>query len=87
MAEADPVQDKGSIAAQELRLYVERVERLNEEIKGINDDKKDVFAEMKSRGYDTSIVKELIKIRGQKKGEFEERSMILETYMAALGMI
>lgn len=85
MAEAG--HNSGSIAAQELRLFVERVERLNEEIKGINDDKKDVFSEMKGRGYDTAIVKEVIKIRGQKKGEHEEKSMILETYMAARGMI
>jgi len=87
MAEADTVEDKTSIAAQDLRLFVERVERLNEEIKGINDDKKEVFAEMKGRGYDTGIVKKLIQIRTKKKGEHEEESMLLETYMAALGMI
>lgn len=88
MAEADPtIEDKGSIAAQELRLFVERIERLEEEIKGINDDKKDVYAEMKGRGYDAKIVKKLLAIRRKKKGEHEEESMVLETYMAALGMI
>jgi uncharacterized protein (UPF0335 family) len=79
--------DKTSIAAQELRLYVERVERLEEEQKGINEDKAEVYSEMKGRGYDTKIVKKLIAIRRKKKGEHEEESMLLETYMAALGMI
>ena len=87
MAEADISQDKGSIAAQELRLFVERVERPEEEKKGIADDIKDVMSEMKARGYDTKIVRKLITIRRKKKGEHEEESMVLETYMAALGMI
>ncbi len=87
MAEADPTEDKGSIAAQELRLFVERVERLEEEKRGIADDIKDVMSEMKSRGYDTKIVRRLLGIRKKRKGEFEEENMILETYLAALGMI
>lgn len=84
---ADTAEDKQSIAAQELRLFVERVERLREEAKGINDDISDVYKEMKGRGYDTGVVKDLIKIRAKKKGEHEERTALLEVYMAALGMI
>ena len=84
---ADNTEDKGSITAQELRLFIERVERLEEEKKGIGDDIKDVMSEMKGRGYDTKIVRKLISIRKKKKGEHEEEAMILETYMAALGMI
>ncbi len=76
-----------SSAAQELRLFVERVERLEEEIKGINEDKRDVYAEMKGLGYDPKIVKKLLAIRRKKKGEHEEEMMVLETYMSALGMI
>ena len=87
MAEADSSQDNGSIAAQELRLFVERVERLEEEKKGIADDIKEVMSEMKGRGYDTTIVRRVIRIRKKKKGEFEEENMVLETYLAALGMI
>jgi len=87
MAEADTIEEKGSIAAQELRLFVERVERLEEEKKGIADDIKEVMSEMKGRGYDTKIVRKIIAIRRKKKGEHEEEAMILETYMAALGMI
>jgi uncharacterized protein (UPF0335 family) len=84
---ADETEDKGSIAAQELRLFIERVERLEEEKKGIADDIKDVMSEMKGRGYDTKIVRKLISIRKKKKGEHDEEQMVLETYMAALGMI
>jgi len=87
MAEADTTEDKGSIAAQELRLFVERVERLEEEKKGIADDIRDVMSEMKGRGYDSKVVRRLIGIRKKRKGEFEEENMVLETYMAALGMI
>lgn len=87
MADGEAAEDKGSIAAQELRLFVERVERLEEEKKGIADDIKDVMSEMKGRGYDTRIVRKLISIRKKKKGEHEEEEMLLETYMAALGMM
>ncbi len=84
---ATETEDTGSIAAQELRLFIERVERLEEEIKGINDDKKEVYSEMKGRGYDTKIVKKVLAIRRKKKGEHEEEEMVLETYLSALGMI
>ena len=87
MADADSTPEKGSIAAQELRLFVERVERLEEEKKGIADDIREVMSEMKGRGYDTRIVRKILVIRKKKKGEHEEEAMLLETYMAALGMI
>ena len=74
-------------ASEELRLFVERVERLEEEKNGIADDIKEVMSEMKGRGYDTKIVRKLISIRKKKKGEHEEEAMVLETYMAALGML
>lgn len=79
--------DKGSIAAQEYRLFVERVERLHEEKRGIEEDISEVFKEMRGRGYDVKQTKNIIAIRRKKKGEYEEEQMVLETYMAALGMI
>jgi uncharacterized protein (UPF0335 family) len=86
-----PTDERGagdnSIAAQELRRFVERVERLDEEIAGLNDDKREIYSEMKGRGYDPKIIKKVLAIRRKKKGEHEEEQMILETYMAALGMI
>lgn len=67
--------------------YVERAERLNEEIKALNDDKRDMFAEAKGNGFDVKALKEVIKIRGQDPNERQERDTILETYMQALGML
>jgi uncharacterized protein (UPF0335 family) len=78
---------KGTVAADELRLLIERAERLEEEKKAIADDIKDVMAEAKARGYDTKAIRTIMRIRKKKKEEFQEEEAILETYMAALGMI
>ena len=77
----------GHVAADELRLLIERAERLEEEKKGITDDIKDVMAEAKSRGYDAKAIKKIMAIRKKKKEEYQEEEAILETYMHALGMI
>jgi uncharacterized protein (UPF0335 family) len=77
----------GQVAADELRLLIERAERLEEEKKGIADDIKDVFAEAKSRGYDPKAIKKIMSIRKKKREEFQEEEAILETYMQALGML
>jgi uncharacterized protein (UPF0335 family) len=77
----------GNVAADELRLLIERAERLEEEKKGITDDINDVFAEGKGRGYDPKAMKKLIAIRKKKKEEYQEEEAILEVYMQALGMI
>ena len=87
MAEADAMGGKGTVAADELRLLIERAERLEEEKKAIADDIKDVMAEAKARGYDTKAIRQIMRIRKKKKEEFQEEEAILETYMAALGMI
>ncbi|WP_174286682.1 DUF2312 domain-containing protein [Sphingomonas bacterium] len=77
----------GSVAADELRLLIERAERLAEEKKGIADDEKDVFAEAKGRGYDPKAIRRIIAIRKKNKEDYREEEAILETYLAALGMI
>lgn len=77
----------GHVAADEIRLLVERAERLEEEKRGIADDIKDVFAEAKGRGYDPKALREIIRIRRQKREEYQEAQSILEVYMQALGMI
>ncbi|MCC2980467.1 MULTISPECIES: DUF2312 domain-containing protein [unclassified Sphingomonas] len=77
----------GQVAAEELRLLIERAERLEEEKKGIADDIKDVFAEAKSRGYDPKAIKKIMSIRKKKREEYQEEEAILETYMQALGML
>lgn len=84
---ADEGTGGGHVAKDELRLLIERVERLEEEKKGIADDIKDVYAEAKSRGYDAKAIKKIVAIRKKKKEEWQEEEAILETYMHALGML
>jgi uncharacterized protein (UPF0335 family) len=73
-------------ADDRLRLLIERVERLEEEKKGIQDDIKDVYAEAKATGYDAKIMKQIVRIRKMKPDDRREMEAILQTYMAALGI-
>lgn len=75
-----------NVAADELRLLIERAERLEEEKKGIADDIKDVYGEAKGRGYDPKIIKRVVALRKRKREEVQEENAILETYLSALGM-
>ena len=77
----------GAVAADELRLLIERAERLEVEKKGIADDIKDVMAEAKGRGYDPKAIRKILSIRKKKKEEYQEEEAILEVYLQALGMI
>lgn len=81
---ADPAHDMTT--DERLRLLVERVERLEEERKGISDDIRDVYAEAKAVGYDTKIMREIVKLRKMKPDDRHERDVILDTYRAALGL-
>jgi uncharacterized protein (UPF0335 family) len=74
------------VAAEELKQFVERVERLEEEKKAISGDIREVYAEMKRRGFDVKAVREIIKIRRQDHSERKEMEAILELYMSALNM-
>lgn len=69
-----------------LRLLIERVERLEEEKKGLADDIRDAFAEMKAVGYDVKIVRQIIRLRRMKPDDRREMESILDTYKAALGI-
>jgi uncharacterized protein (UPF0335 family) len=69
-----------------LRLLIERIERLEEEKKGISDDIRDVYAEAKAVGYDTKIMRQIIRLRKMKPDDRAEQETILDTYKAALGM-
>ena len=74
------------IAADQLRLLIERIERLEEEKKGIADDIKDVYAEAKSTGFDTKTIRTIVKLRKMEKHHRDEAEMLLDTYKAALGL-
>ena len=75
-----------TVAAGQLRAFIERIERLEEEKKTIADDIKEVFAEMKGTGFDTKAVRAIIRLRKQDQAERQEAEAILDLYMAALGM-
>lgn len=74
-------------AKDQLKAFVERIEKLEEEKKAIADDIRDVYAEAKANGFDTKALREIIKLRKLEPAEREERDAILETYMHALGML
>ena len=69
-----------------LRLLIERIERLEEEKKGIADDIRDVYAEAKAVGYDPKIMRQVVRLRKMKPDARSEMEIILETYKAALGL-
>ena len=73
-------------AAEDLRHGIERVERLLEEKKGIADDILDVFREYKSKGFDTKMMRQIIKIRAMKPEDRREMEELLEVYKLALGI-
>lgn len=69
-----------------LRLLIERIERLEEEKKGIADDIREVYAEAKAVGYDPKIMREVVKLRKMRPDDRSEQETILDTYKNALGM-
>jgi uncharacterized protein (UPF0335 family) len=74
-------------AKDQLKAFVERVERLEEEKKTISDDIRDVYAEAKGNGYDVKALRAIVRLRKQDADERKEHETILETYMHALGML
>ncbi len=75
------------IAADELRAFIERYERLEAEKKDIADQQKEVMAEAKGRGYDTKVLRKVISLRKRDKDDIAEEEAVLEMYKAALGMV
>ena len=75
-----------SVAQDQLRAFVERIERMEEEKKAIADDIKEIYAEAKGNGFDTKVLRQVIRIRKQDRNERLEQEAILELYMSALGM-
>ena len=75
-----------AIAADELRLLIERIERLEEEKKAMADDIRDVYSEAKSRGYDAKIMRQIVRLRKMETHDRQEMDAILDTYRAALNL-
>jgi uncharacterized protein (UPF0335 family) len=77
----------GNVAAEQLRLFIERIERLEEEKKGIADDIRDVYAEAKGQGYDSKTIRAVVRLRKMEKDARDEADALLETYRTALGLV
>lgn len=75
------------VLGQRIRSFVERAERLNEEITALNEDKKELFAEAKGQGFDVKVLKKIIQDRAKDPNERAEFQALLDTYMAAMGMV
>lgn len=79
--------ETGGIAADALRSYIERIERLEEEKKALADDIKDVYGEAKSTGFDVKIIRQIVRLRKMDEGDRQEQEALLDLYTHALGMI
>jgi uncharacterized protein (UPF0335 family) len=86
-AAAKDEQTAHRFAKDQLKAFVERVERLEEEKKAIADDIRDVYAEAKGNGFDVKALRTIVRMRKQDKDERMEEETILQTYMVALGML
>ena len=75
-----------SVSADQLRLFIERIERLEEEKKGIADDIRDTYAEAKAVGYDVKTMRVMVRLRKMNAEALAEQQALLETYAAALGI-
>ncbi|MEH6476669.1 MAG: GapR family DNA-binding domain-containing protein [Sneathiella sp.] len=78
--------DVGGVAADHLRSYIERIERIREEKKALADDEKEIFAEAKGTGFDVKAMRTVLKERGIDKAEYQEQQYMTYLYRQALGM-
>ena len=75
-----------AFAADQLRTLIERVERLEEEKAALTADLREVYSEAKGQGFDTKIMRQVVRLRKLDRADFQEREAILDLYMDALGM-
>lgn len=78
--------DDGVATDDRLRLLIERIENLESEKKGVQDDIRDCYAEAKAVGYDGKIMRQIVKLRRMKPDDRREQEMLLDTYKAAMGL-
>ncbi len=76
-----------SVAREQLRTIIERIERLEEEKKAIADDIRDVYAEAKANGFDVKTLRKVVSMRKLEAAERQEQEAMLDLYMSALGML
>jgi uncharacterized protein (UPF0335 family) len=76
-----------TVAAEQLRALVERIERMEEEKKAIADDIREIYAEAKGNGFDTKVLRQIVRLRRQDAAERAEQRALTELYLSALGML
>jgi uncharacterized protein (UPF0335 family) len=74
------------VSNEQLRLFIERIERLEEEKKGIGDDIRDTYSEAKAMGYDAKIMRQIVKLRAMQPHDRREMESLLDVYKSALGI-
>jgi len=77
---------EAAVSNDQLRLFIERIERLEEEKKGVGDDVRDVYSEAKSQGYDAKIMRQIVRLRKMSNDDRAEMEALLDTYKSALGL-
>jgi len=83
---SDANETSQTVAAGQLRAFVERIERLEEEKQSIAEDIKEVYAEAKGCGFDTKAIRTIVRLRKKDQAERQEEEAILDLYLSALGM-
>lgn len=76
-----------NVSRDALKAYIDRIERLEEDKKGVANDIKDIYTEAKATGYDTKIIRKIVSLRRKSKEERQEEEALLELYMQTLEMI
>jgi uncharacterized protein (UPF0335 family) len=79
--------DRGGVAGERLKSFIERIERLEEEKRALAADIKEVYSEAKGAGFDVKTIREIVKIRRMDEDDLDEREALLDTYKRALGMM
>lgn len=81
------MEDTTKITADELKTYIERIEKLEQEKKDVQDHIREVYAKAADKGFDVKVMKQVVKLRKIDDDDREEQEMLLDTYKRALGMI
>ncbi len=86
MADTDSGINTQAIAADRLRSFIERIERLEEEKAALSGDIRDIYAEAKGEGFDPKVLRQIVRLRKMDRSDYQEQEALLELYKAALGM-
>lgn len=84
--ENETTNNVGGVAGQQLKSFIDRIERLEEEKRGLSEDIKEVFAEAKGNGFDPAIIRKVLKLRSMDQDAVDEQEALLDVYLRALGM-